>query len=229
MMNKVLDLEGEVWKVIDGYPDYMISSLGRVVSTKFGEERILKAIKKTDYLYVILCKGNGEKPKNFRIHRLVAEAFLPNPENKPCVNHKIEGKEGKSINCVFFKVDGSVDEERTSIEWVTHKENMCYGTAILRRKETLKTSDAFKEGRKKTAVKLSKTVYQYTTDKELVNIYPSANEAERQTGYHLSNICACCRGERKTAYNFIWSYIPLPNTTNQLSLFPETKSERKIS
>lgn len=67
------------------------------------------------YLQVNLFKNR--KYKGFLVHRLVAEAFIPNPENKPCVNHKIEGKKGKSMNFVFFNEDGSVDEEKSTIEW----------------------------------------------------------------------------------------------------------------
>ena len=59
---------------------------------------------------------------------MVGETFLPNPEKKPCINHKIEGDEGKTMNMVIFNEDGSVDEERTSIEWATYEENNNYAT-----------------------------------------------------------------------------------------------------
>lgn len=63
-----------------------------------------------------------------KVHRLVAFTFLENPENKPCINHKIEGDEGKTMNFVFFNEDGSVDEEKSTIEWCDEKYNHNYGT-----------------------------------------------------------------------------------------------------
>jgi len=82
----------EIWKDIEGYVGlYKVSNFGKVKSLKYRKERILKP--GTDgygYLYVNLCK-NG-KVKKFKVHRLVAEAFIPNPGNLPMVNHKNEIK-----------------------------------------------------------------------------------------------------------------------------------------
>lgn len=201
------NLQGEIWKVIEGYSDYWISSMGRVKSVKFNKEKILKQVKdKNGYLRVGLFR-NGTVKKT-TVHRLVGLAFLENlnPEDKPYINHKIEGKEGKSMNFVFFKQDGSVDEERTTIEWVSHKENMCYGTVIERKKETIKNSTTFKDANVKLNIKKRKQIYQYTTDLELVNIFPSVREAARQTGFPNSSICYCANAKLKTACGYIWSY-----------------------
>lgn len=238
--NGVISLEGEVWKVINhpsigDYSNYEISNFGRVKSLNYrhtGKERILKAKKdEKGYLYVSLYKKSekgkkSEKQRHFKIHRLVAFAFLenPKPDEFNCINHKIEGEKGKSMNFVFFKTNGEVDEERTSIEWVSALYNNTYGTRISRViesfKKTIETSVAWKEGIKKRAEKLSKTIYQYTTELELVNVYPSTNEAARQTGCNQGKICECCLKKRKSHKGFIWSYSPLPNTSNQLTLFP---------
>lgn len=95
----------EEWKDIPGYKnEYKISNCGRVFSVKKGD--VLFPNQKKDYLSVALCK-NGHK-KRFLIHRLVAEAFIPNPENKPCVDH---------INTVRF------DNRVENLRWVTHSEN----------------------------------------------------------------------------------------------------------
>ena len=76
----------ETWKNIEGFDGYQISSLGRVKSVKFGKERILKPRKNNcGYLRVGLCEDG--KQEWYLVHRLVANAFIPNSNNLPEVNH----------------------------------------------------------------------------------------------------------------------------------------------
>ena len=89
---------------------YQVSNLGRVKSL-IGHENILKPDLRTGYYSINLCK-NG-KYKHIRIHRLVAEAFLPNPDNLPEVNHKDEDKMNNSVK---------------NLEWCTHAQNMAHYT-----------------------------------------------------------------------------------------------------
>ena len=109
---------------------YKVSNLGRILSLNYnntGKEKVLKPGKDKDgYFQVVLSKNR--ETKTCRVHRLVAFTFLPNPEGKPCINHKIEGEKGKKINMVIFNEDGTVDEERTTIEWATYEENSNYAT-----------------------------------------------------------------------------------------------------
>jgi len=100
----------EEWKAIaDSNGEYYISNQGRVKSHKFGKERILKpGLIGSGYQFVDLC-FKGKKPTSRTIHKLVALAFIPNPENKPQVNHK-DGD--KLNNCI------------DNLEWVTRQENV---------------------------------------------------------------------------------------------------------
>lgn len=103
----------EIWHDIENYKGlYQISNKGRVKSLYKGSERILRPSWMTGgYLFVVLCK-NGNQSKQ-RIHRLVAQAFIPNPENKPQVNHKDECKTNNTVE---------------NLDWATAKENCNYGT-----------------------------------------------------------------------------------------------------
>ena len=106
----------EIWKDISGYEGlYQISNLGNVKSLNYsrtGKERILKpGTDKDGYLLVTLYKNRNKRP--FKIHRLVAKAFIPNPDNKSDVNHK---DENKTNNCV------------DNLEWMTRMKNNNFGT-----------------------------------------------------------------------------------------------------
>ena len=192
-MIKMTDIE--VWKtaVYDGeiYEGlYKVSNWGRILSLNYRNTRkadLMTPFENEKGYYQVNLRKNGET-KLCKVHRLVAETFLPNPEGKPCVNHKIEGKKGKKINMVFFNEDGSIDKERTTIEWVTAKENSNYGT---RNERMAKTK--------------SKRVLQLSLSGDLIKVWESVNECGRN-GFNQSSVCQCCTGKRKTHKGFRWEY-----------------------
>lgn len=106
----------EEWKEVVGYEGlYKVSNSGKVKSFKYGKEKILKLKpNKNGYIYVKLTKDDISK--TFRVHRLVANAFINNAENKKEVNHK----------------DGNLTNNNVkNLEWVTRKENMNHSVDIL--------------------------------------------------------------------------------------------------
>lgn len=173
----------EIWKDIKDYEGlYQVSNLGRVMSLKYnhGDNKcILNGGKSRGYLTVLLYKGDRRK---YLVHRLVAEAFLPNPDGLPCVNHKNEDK---------------TDNRVENLEWCTYQYNNTYGN-VLQKRSIKQINDT----------KKSKHVYQYTIDGEFLREWPSCMEIKRQTGFENTNISACCRSIKKSAYGFRWSYEP---------------------
>lgn len=196
-------MEKEIWRDISGYEGYyQVSNFGRVRSldkmqnyngsVRLHKGKILKPNNDgRGYLIVDLSKNNRSVTKT--IHRLVAMAFLDNPNNLPQVNHKDENKEN---NFVFVNKDGSVDLNKSNLEWCTVSYNVNYGNAAVER--------GLKQRNDRNKSKLTAM---YTLDGNLVDIYPSAREASRLTGIPKTLIYKCCKGENKTAKGFVFKYF----------------------
>ena len=163
----------EEWKKIDGYENYSVSSEGRVRNDKTG--RILKVTPdKGGYLQVCLSK-NG-KQKTFNVHRLVAETFIPSPENKSCVDH---------INTI--RDDNRVE----NLRWATHKENS-NNPLTLEHKSGEKHPMYGRTGENSPQ---AKRIILINTGE----VFNFIKQAEEKYNVHWQNISACCRGKRKSA------------------------------
>ena len=109
------DLDGEIWRDIDDYEgDYQISNFARAKTLKFGKVKILRpTLTKYGYLQFGLRKP-GRKDKKFKAHQLVGKAFIPNPENKPQVNHIDTHRLNNHVS---------------NLEWTTNDENQEHAKA----------------------------------------------------------------------------------------------------
>jgi len=181
-----------LWKDIEGYEGkYEVSDEG-VVRNKNTLHAIKPAFVK-GYYNIGLYKES--KLKIFKLHRLVAIAYIGNPLNKREVNHKDEDSSNNKVD---------------NLMWVTPKENSNWGTRKERITETLKIrhkEGCFKEGYKKTALAKKRKVCQINPDtKELINTFDGIKDAAEKYKYSPSNISSCCRGERKKANGYSWMF-----------------------
>lgn len=193
---------GEVWKPIMGFEGlYEVSNYGRVKSLErivkgyHGLYKLKERILKLFYSRYVGVKLSKDGCNSFHsIHRMMAEAFLPNPHNYQCVNHKDEDRYN---NFIWVNEDGSVDPDKSNLEWCTQKYNVNYGTGIER------CSNARKNNPKK-----STPILQFSLSGDLIKEYPSIAEAHRQTGINKGNIGECCRYNKKYTHagGFIWRF-----------------------
>lgn len=204
----------EIYKDVEGYENlYQVSNMGNVKSLI--SNKILKPAKNHNgYLYV--CFSKQGKHKHHKIHRLVAQAFIDNPNSYPIINHR---DENKTNNCV------------SNLEWCDHKYNINYGTAIERRvvntdykartantdykARTAKTDYKARTAKTDYAAKVANTNYKAIALKnskkvlciETGKIYDSTHQVERETGFSQGNISNACTGRYKQAYGYTWRYV----------------------
>lgn len=199
-----------IWKDIEGYEGlYQVSNEGEVKSKR---NKIVK-IELTYHGYCRVHLWKNGIGKHHSLHRLVAQAFIPNPNNLPQVNHKDEDK---------------TNNHAENLEWCNATYNSNYGTRNQRvsntqkgrvftdehkrnLSEALKTSERFqkmihsveyrqklrdaqKNHPQRNRKDLSQQVFQYTLDGELVAVYPSTKQAARELNFAQCNISRACNG-----------------------------------
>lgn len=184
---KISEMTKEIWKDVVGLEGaYQVSNLGRVKGlerkTRNGcvyPERILSGCKSQDGYIVVKMRIDMSEYRRY-VHRMVAQAFLPNPDNLPQVNHKDENKTNNRID---------------NLEWCTLKYNIEYGTARKRSQETFKQ-------------KHSKAVYQFNKDGMFIKEYPSIQEASNENNINACLICNNCKMNKSSISTggFMWRY-----------------------
>lgn len=175
MNNRMNAIEGEVWKPVVGYESrYLVSNMGRVFSLI--KDKILKQIE-TPYGYLVVNLYDGNKMKQVKVHRVVAMAFIPNPDCLPQVNHKDENKRNNNVD---------------NLEWCTAKYNSNYGTRSERLGATLSEL--------KTA-----PIGQYDIEGNLVKIFPDKKSFEGTPYYRPSCKSVSYTGEM--LYGYYWKML----------------------
>lgn len=184
----------EIWRDIKGYEGlYQVSNFGRVKSLK----RTIKGRKyqskhlsiqkgKDGYERIMLYNSSGHK--GMTVHRLVALSFIPNPNNKKCVNHK----DGVKTN-----------NKENNLEWVTHSENMKHAftkglNAVSHENHINNIESSIETNRK--------PVSRTGGNKNKVKYYSIA-EASRKNKVNQSDITQVCKRKKKSAGGYYWSYI----------------------
>ena len=197
----------EIWKPIMGYEGlYECSNLGRVRSLDRIDSNnhplngvILKPyISNSGYLLVGLYKQQKRDRK--LLHRLVAEAFLPNPDNKPEIDHI---NTIKTDNTVFLNEDGSINYEKTNLRWTTRKENINNPLTKTKMQINARKPSKGKYGKKHHR---SKPIIQYDKDGNFIKEWDCANDVERVLGISNKHIGSVCLGKRKSCGGYIWKY-----------------------
>ena len=174
-------------KQIKDFPGYFVDNKGNVYSRNYNHTGRIKKLtpKKTKFGYLMITVRNANKNAYKQLHRLVAEAFIPNPENKSQVNHK-NG----------IKTDNRIE----NLEWATASENVLHRFRVLKQEKP--KSMLGRTGKKFPNIKIVEQIIDGKTIKRFYGIC----EAERKTGICSTNIAKCCRGERTYAGGYQWKY-----------------------
>lgn len=179
----------EVWKDVVGFEGlYKVSNLGRVISNRINYHKGTKFLAPFDNGgYDRITFRVNYKDYKFLVHRLVAEAFIPNPENKGFVNHIDGNKRNNSVE---------------NLEWVTKSENTRHAIRIGLRPAY--TPHRVLRGAENP---LSKRIAQYSKSGTLLREWDCVQDIASFYGYKISCIQRVCRGERNTYQGYIWKYI----------------------
>lgn len=188
----------EEWRPVVGYEgSYEVSSMGTIRSLdrinsrgSWIKGRLMKPYMNQYGYMKVKLRIKGEQT-GYSVHRLVAQAFITNPDDKPQVNHINENK---------------TDNRVSNLEWVTIRENAVHGTRIQR---ITANTDYVKRVANTDYVLIARKQAKAVTATHLrsgeVLYFPSMREAQRN-GFNSSAVSKCCKGERAYHKGYVWEY-----------------------
>lgn len=182
----------EIWKDIEGFEGrYQISNLGNVKSLRYGgrneARNLVPKVNNYGYEWVELF-ANGKR-KCLQVHRLVAAAFIPNPNEYPIINHKDENPKNNKVD---------------NLEWCNQKYNTRY--SISRHYNDPERHNNHRSGMYGSYKRLRR-VAQVDKNGNIVKIWDCSRQIEREEHKSQWSIIQCCNGNRKTAYGYTWHYV----------------------
>lgn len=186
-------MQHEEWRPVEEYPDYEVSNMGNI--RRVTTQRALSIFPSNGYRQVAFRVKGKQLKKS--VHRLVAQAFIPNIDNKPTVNH----------------INGRKDDNRVeNLEWATYSENHLHAFRVLKRptgnrewsEERRKSASERMKG--KVIPNLLKSVAQYGKTGEFIQRFQSLRDAMRATGISETSIANCLSNRTKTAGGYKWTY-----------------------
>jgi len=179
----------EEWRVIKEFPNYSVSNLGNIINNK--TNKTLRKIIKGGYYTISLL--NNTSRKNMKVHRLVAQTFIENPENKPEVNHKDKNKLNNNIN---------------NLEWNTRLENCQHKSLTL----------IYKSNKNKPVIRLDKNnenIIETYNSIEDAGKWAFENKLTKTIHNGRNSIGNCLNGLSNSAYGFQWKYLENNNFENE--------------
>lgn len=174
------------YKDVDGFPGYKIGKDGTILSNKRRKGYINTFIGSSGYKFATLY--NNGKRKTIALHRLLADAFIPNPDNLPMINHKDENP---------------LNNDLSNLEWCSGSYNRTYGNCETKRTNT---------------VARNRSIAQFDLEGNLLNIFPNCSVAAKSLNLGKSaafSIGQCTLGHIKQSHGYIWKSIKLENINNE--------------
>lgn len=175
----------ETWRRITRFPGYEVSDFGRI---RNANGKIMKLSSNGNGYLKFRRRVNGKYISDY-VHRIVAEAFIPNPNGKPCVNH---------IDC------NPENNSAVNLEWCTKAENTAHMIKLGRNKRTEEWIEHLYDGFENAGILRPVLGQNISTGNVIVFSY--LNQV-RALGFQPSSVCMCCKNQMKQHKGYTWRYV----------------------